>query len=102
MIEIIKPNLLPKKTRVRHSFFASFQLLLTQPRTQQRIKTKHNSNHKTQQSTLEGEIIHEYTYYVLGFVPSNVVRLEKDVWFSKLSNEQISAIEKHLNESYCR
>ena len=65
-------------------------------------KAMHNSNHKTQQSTLEGEIIQEYTYYVLGFVPSDVVRLEKDVWFSKLSNEQISAIEKHLNESYCR
>jgi hypothetical protein len=32
------------------------------------IKTKHNSNHKTQQTTLKGEIIQEYTYYVLGFV----------------------------------
>jgi len=41
------------------------------------IKTKHNSNHKTQQTTLLGEIIQEYTYYVLGFVPVDVVRLKK-------------------------
>ena len=60
------------------------------------IKTKHNSNHKTQQTTLNGEIVQEYTYYVLGFVPADVVRLKKDVLFSKLSNEQIKLVEKHL------
>ena len=60
------------------------------------IKTKHNSNHKTQQITLTGEIIHEYIYYVLGFVPADEVRLKKDVWFSKLSNEQIKSIETFL------
>ena len=43
------------------------------------IKTKHNSNHKTHQTTLKGEIIQEYSYYVLGFVPVNEVRLKKDV-----------------------
>jgi len=59
-------------------------------------KTKHNSNHKTQQTTLKGEAIQEYTYYLLGFVPANVVRLKKDVWFSKLSNEQIKSVEKFL------
>ena len=53
----------------------------------------HNSNHKTQQTTLEGEIVQEYTYYVLGFVPADVVRLKKDVWFSKLDSEQISSVE---------
>jgi hypothetical protein len=60
------------------------------------IKTKHNSNHKTQQTTLEGEIVQEYTYYVLGFVPGDVVKLKNDVWFSKLNNEKISAVEKYL------
>ena len=62
------------------------------------IKTKHNSNHKTQQTTLKGEIIQEYTYYVLGFVPADIVRLKKDVWFSKLSNEQIKSVEKFLEK----
>jgi len=56
----------------------------------------HNSNHKTHQTTLEGKIIQEYTYYVLGFVPADVVRLKKDVWFSKLSNEQIKSVDKFL------
>ena len=59
-------------------------------------KTKHNSNHKTRQTTLKGEIIQEYSYYVLGFVPADVVRLKKDVRFSKLSNEQIRSVEKFV------
>jgi len=33
---------------------------------------------------------------VLGFVPADVVRLKKDLWFSKLSNEQITSAEKYL------
>ena len=60
------------------------------------IKAKHNSNHKAHQTTLEGEIIQEYSYYLLGFVPADVVWLKKDVWFSKLSNEQITSVEKFL------
>ena len=63
------------------------------------IKTMHNSNHKTFQSNLKGEIIQEYIYYCLGFVPANVVRLKKDVWFSKLCNEQITSVEKFLESS---
>ena len=59
-----------------------------------KLKTKHNSNHKTQQITLKGEIVQEYTYYVLGFVPTEVVQLKKDVWFSKLNVEQIRIMEK--------
>ena len=43
------------------------------------IKTKHNLNHKTQQTTLKGEIIKE------------------DVWFTKLNFEQISSIEQFLD-----
>jgi len=57
-------------------------------------KTKHNSNHKTFQTTLKREIIQEYVYYVLGFVPADVVRLKKDAWFGKLSNEQTTSVEK--------
>ena len=62
------------------------------------IKTKHNSNHKTQQTTLEGEIVQEYYYKVLGFVPADVVRLKKDDWFSKLDSEQIKSVEEHLQK----
>ena len=60
------------------------------------IKTKHNSNHKTQQTTLKGEIIQEYSYYVLGFVPSDVVHLKKEVWFEKLNFDQIKSVENYL------
>ena len=59
-------------------------------------KTKHNSNHKTQQTSLEGEIIQEFTYYVLGFVLADVVRLKNDVWFSKIDREQINSVEDFL------
>ena len=60
------------------------------------IKTKHNSNHKTQQITLEREIVQEYVYFLLGFVPADVIRLKKDLWFSKLDGEQIKSVEKFL------
>ena len=60
------------------------------------IKTKHNSNHKTTQITLEGEIIKEYVYSVLGFVPADVVRLKNDIWFSELNNFQIKSAETYL------
>ncbi|MFC1487838.1 hypothetical protein ACFLRN_09165 [Thermoproteota archaeon] len=46
---------------------------------------------------MKGEIVQEYCYYVLGFVPADVVRL-KNVWFSKLNNDQIILIGKHLEE----
>ena len=62
------------------------------------IKTKHNSNHKKQQITLKGEIIQEYAYYLLGFVPADVIRLKKDVWFCKLDNEQIARVEQYLSD----
>ena len=60
------------------------------------IKTKYNSNHKNQQITLEGELVREYVYYVLGFVSADIIRLKNDVWFLKLSNEQIDLVEKEL------
>ncbi len=61
------------------------------------IKTKHNSNHKTMQITLDREIVQEYAYYVVGFVPADVVRLKKDAWFTKLGNEQIKSVEQFLD-----
>jgi len=65
------------------------------------IKTKHNSNHKTKQTTLNREIIQEYTYYVLGFVSADIVCLKEDVWFSKLNGHQIMLVEKTLeNQRY--
>jgi hypothetical protein len=63
------------------------------------IKTNHNSNLKTKQMTLEGGIIQEFCYYVVGFVPADVIRLKEAVWFSKLSSEQISLSEKYLQEN---
>ena len=60
------------------------------------IKTKHNSNHKTQQTTLTGEIIQEYVYYVLGFVPADVVPLKEDIWFIKLGSEQKKLVAQFL------
>jgi len=59
-------------------------------------KTMHNSNQKTKQISLKGEIIQEYTYYVLGFVPADVICLKNETWFSKLNPEQIKSVEKHL------
>ncbi len=60
------------------------------------IKTKHNSNQKITQITLDREKIQEYTYYLLGFVPPDTIRLKKDAWFSKLDLEQMKSIEHAL------
>jgi len=49
---------------------------------------------------LEGEIVQEYAYYVLGFVPADVIRLEKDVWFTRLDNEQIAVVEKFQSKCF--
>jgi len=65
-------------------------------------KTKHNSNYKIKQTTLNGEIVQEYTYHVLGFVPANVVRLKKDVWFSRLNNEKIKSVENFCDSDMVR
>jgi hypothetical protein len=61
------------------------------------IKTKHNSNQKTKQITLERKTVKEYVYYVLGFIPADEIQLEKDVWFTKLNNEQIKSVEQFLD-----
>ena len=52
------------------------------------------------QITLAGEIVQEYAYYVLGFVPADVVRLKKEVWFSKLNSDQLVKVEEYLNHNF--
>jgi len=56
----------------------------------------HNSNRQLRQVTLSGEILLECKFFVLGFVPTDVVRLKKDVWFSKLTSEQVDLVEQFL------
>ena len=60
------------------------------------INTMHNSNPKLRQVTLSGEVLLEFRYYVIGFVPADVVRLKKDVWFSKLNSEQVDSVDQFL------
>jgi len=63
------------------------------------IRDMHNSNCQLRQVTLEGGIlVQEYRFYVLGFVPADVVRLEKDIWFMKLNAEQVDSVEQFLVE----
>ena len=63
------------------------------------IMYMHNSNRPFQQVTLSGEALPEYKYYVLGFVPADVVRLKKDVWFRKLDSKQVRLVAQFLAES---
>ena len=61
------------------------------------IRDMHNSNRQLRQVTLTGGIlVQEYKFYVLGFVPADVVLLKKVVWFKKLDSEQITSVEKSL------
>jgi hypothetical protein len=52
---------------------------------------------KTQQTKLKGGIVREYVYYVLGFVPADVVRLKNNVGFTKLDNEKIKSVEQIID-----
>jgi len=45
---------------------------------------------------LEGKIVIEYAYYVLGFVPADVIRQKKNLWFGKLDDEQMKSVENFL------
>jgi len=57
----------------------------------------HNSNRQLLQVTLTGGIlVQEYKFYVLGFVPADVVRLKEGVWFEKLDFEQVMSVDKFL------
>jgi hypothetical protein len=59
----------------------------------------HNSNRPLQQVTLAGEALPEYKFYVLGFVPADVVRLKTAVWFTKLDSEQVQLVYQFLAAS---
>jgi len=59
----------------------------------------HNSNHRFHQVTLSGEVLLEFRYYVIGLVPADIVRLQEDVWFSRLDSEQVDLVEKFLPAS---
>jgi len=59
----------------------------------------HNSDRRLRQVTLSGEVLLEYKFCVIGFVPADVVRLKKDVWFRKLSSEQVGSVEQFLASS---
>jgi hypothetical protein len=63
------------------------------------IEAMHNSNRQLRQVTLFGKNLPEYGYYVIGFVPADVVRLKKDVWFSKLGSERVDSVEQYLSGS---
>ena len=57
----------------------------------------HNSNHQLCQATPTGGIlVQEYRFYVLGFVPADVVLLKEDVWFGKLDSEQVKSVDEFL------
>lgn len=65
------------------------------------INDMHNSNRQLRQVTLSGEILLECKFYVIGFVPADVVRLKKDVWFKKLDSETVALVDQFLAGSNC-
>lgn len=38
----------------------------------------------------------ESKFYVIGFVPADVVCLKKDVWFANLDSEQVRSVDQFL------
>lgn len=60
------------------------------------INDMHNSNRLLRQVTLSGEVLLEYRYYVIGFVPADVVRLKRNVWFLKLDADQVNSVGQFL------
>jgi len=63
------------------------------------IEYMHNSNHQIRQVTLSGEALLECKYYVIGFVPADVVRLKGIVWFKALNSGQVDSVESFLARS---
>ncbi len=61
-----------------------------------------NSNRKTAQVTLEGEIIADSPYVLLGFVDGNKLKIENNEQVLLLNSEQIELLEKYMRkyESY--
>ena len=63
------------------------------------IITMHNSSRQLRQVILSGEVLLEYRYYVIGFVPPDVVHHKKDVWVSKLNSDQVDSVDQFPKES---
>ena len=51
------------------------------------------------QVTLEGEIVYEEKFEVIGFVPADVVRLKDSVWFEQLDQERIKRVDECLTST---
>lgn len=57
------------------------------------IRSLHNSNRQLVQVTLEGNVLQRFRFFVIGFVPADVIGLEDTIWFCKLSRERITSVE---------
>jgi hypothetical protein len=51
------------------------------------------------QVSLSGEVLLENKFSVLGFVPIDIVALDKKVWSCVLNSEQVSSVEEFLKET---
>ena len=58
----------------------------------------HKSNKKTVQATLSGGILAEERFYLLGFVSAEVIKVEKNFWFIRLTAEKIAFLNKYFSE----
>ena len=63
------------------------------------ITDLHNSNRHFVQTTLSGEKLPEDKFFLLGFVPADVIRLKINVWFDILNSEQINAVDTFLEKT---
>jgi hypothetical protein len=58
-----------------------------------------DSNKKTSQTRLSGEIIPEERYFLLGFVSSKILKPDQNNWIIELNSQQISAINEFLEKT---
>jgi hypothetical protein len=65
------------------------------------IRDLHNSNKELVQITLLGEKLPIEKFFLLGFVPADIVDLSAGIWFSLLNAEQIAKVDEFLGDSYC-
>jgi hypothetical protein len=63
------------------------------------ISDLHNSNKKLVQVTLSGKLLVEERFYLLGFVPIDILKTRRDIWFAKLDSKQISFVSEYLNNN---
>jgi hypothetical protein len=69
---------------------------MTQATERAAVNDMHDSNLQIRQVTLSSENIKEEKFHVLGFVPANFVGLRNEIWFVKLTYEQIDSMEEFL------